>query len=141
MISGVLLGIVSVLQAGMNRKIGETIGIPFATVFNNTILLVASVALALGVRFLLKQPQPIIRLGALPLWYLVPGLLGLVLVAGIPYAIGEFGAVRVFIPLIFSQVLGSLLWDLLLEGKPLSLPRVLGAAITCAGALLCQMQN
>jgi transporter family-2 protein len=140
MIAGVLLGMVSVLQAGMNRRIGERTGLVYATLINNAVLLGASIALYFICRIWFRSAttsSP--SIGSLPLWYLIPGTLGLVLVAGIPYVISQVGALRVFTPLIVFQVAGSLVWDMMLEGRELSLPRVTGAVVTCLGAILCQI--
>jgi uncharacterized membrane protein YdcZ (DUF606 family) len=140
MMAGVLLGMVSVLQAGMNRRIGEKAGLIYATLLNNAVLLAASLALYFVCRIWFKSAtSPTPSFQSMPLWYLVPGTLGLLLVAGIPYVISQVGALRVFTPLIVFQIAGSIVWDLMLEGKEVSTPRIAGAVITCAGAILCQI--
>src|SRR4051812_44204258 len=135
-----LLGFVSVLQAGLNRRIGSDWGLAGAALLNCLVLLAVAAALFLVTK---AQPQALPEIfrdrGSfahfLP-WYFIPGVLGLVLVAGIPFAISELGALRVFVPLIAAQILGSILWDLKVEGLSVSFLRAAGSALALVGAVL-----
>jgi transporter family-2 protein len=145
MIAGVVLGVISVLQAGFNRKIAASIGLVPATVLNNAVLFAASLALLIWTK---GPPSATGRLatavagggGAMLLW-LIPGLLGLSLVAGIPAAMARFGAAQVFIPLIASQLVVSLVWDVVVEGKEVGATGLVGAVFALVGALLVSIQQ
>jgi transporter family-2 protein len=126
------LGIASILQGGLNRRLGSELGMLPTTVLNNVVLLAASVLI-----FAIFKAPGITPYPKQFSWlYLIPGLLGIFLVAGIPYAISKAGAVQVFIPLIASQVFGSFIWDFLIEGKTVSVNGLLGSALAIGGAIL-----
>src|SRR5262249_1394293 len=67
---------------------------------------------------------------------LIPGTLGILLVAGIPFVMSRFGAVQVFIPLIVSQIFGSLAWDCFLEGREVTLMKLIGSFVALSGVVL-----
>lgn len=136
----VIVGLGAVLQGALNRRIAGRWGLPAAALLNATVLLVA-----VGCFFLLAKTReellPVsLRLKPMEegpsVWFVLPGLLGFALVAGIPWAIGEIGALQVFVLSISSQLLGSMAWDALAEGKPVTWNRVGGVLLAIAGALL-----
>ena len=69
-------------------------------------------------------------------WWLVPGLVGFLIVLGLPWAVQRIGALSTFVALVGAQMLASAAWDRLAGGIPLSAPRVLGAICTVAGVVL-----
>jgi transporter family-2 protein len=141
----VLLGVASVLQAGFNRQISRSHGLPSAVLLNTCVLL--SVALALffwsrtSPESLPAALRPAQRTGSPALWYVLPGLFGFCLVAGIPLAISRVGALKVFVLVIGAQLTASLLWDAWVEARPVNAVRVVGAAISCLGAVLVSLKG
>lgn len=140
-----LLGVAAVLQAGLNRQISTHWGLAGATLFNTVVLLGASLALVVLVRirpelfpsfFTLKG-----GLGAIRWWWLLPGLCGLALVGGIPWAISRVGAFPVFLGLLGGQMVMSLLWDALVEGHPVTVIRILGAGMALLAAWMVGRQG
>lgn len=133
-----VLGALVVLQAGLNRKIAAQWGLPVATVLNATVLAIGAFALlalslsrssALGTELTSHFDPKLARL-----WFVAPGLIGLCLVFGGPWAVARWGAVHTFVFLVSGQLLASLFWDWKVEGLPISKERLLGIALAWAGA-------
>ena len=79
-----ILGIFSVLQGALNRKLAVYWGLPWAAFVNNFVLFVASgVILLLTLRPRLESNPPASFSGSPLLWCVLPGLLGVTLVMGI----------------------------------------------------------
>jgi transporter family-2 protein len=135
-----ILGIVVVLQAGLNRRISQTWGLP-PTVFLNAIVF----TVAAGILYLFCQGQgdaiaePFrtrFDWKSMAPWFVVPGIFGFLLVVGGPWSISRLGAVQTFTLLISAQLATSLLWDRFVEGIAISPMRVVGVVITWLGVLL-----
>lgn len=137
MVYAIMLGFISVLQAGLNRRVGEHVGLISATLINNGVLLIVTLLLFIGFKiFIQPHTQTGFSISSMSFWYLIPGMLGIFLVAGIPYVMSRVGAVQVFIPLIASQILASFLWDIAVEGKRPSLLKAAGVGVTCLGSFM-----
>jgi len=135
-----LLGVAAVLQGGLNRQIMGAWGLGQAALLNTLVLLAA-----VGVLLLVARLRP----GALPdlfqargalgdarWWWLVPGLCGFALVTCIPFAIPRLGAFPVFLGILAGQLAASLAWDAVMEGRPLTFPRLCGALLAVAAVAL-----
>jgi transporter family-2 protein len=135
-----VLGTVAVFQAAFNRRIAAAWGLAPAALLNTAVLLVV------GLTFLWwssaqrnARPhffQPGGDLGQFRLWWLLPGLFGFSLLTGLPYALAKLGALRVFVALVASQVLTSLIWDATVEKIDLTWPRLLGAGLALGSVVL-----
>lgn len=134
------LGILAVMQGGLNRQISREWGLAGATLTNNFVLLVCGLALFFTTRFSPESVPAFFRpktgLSSFSWWYLLPGLCGFSLVTGLPFTIQRIGATRVFVGLIAAQLLTSLLWDARIENLPVTGTRVLGALLAFGGAVL-----
>ncbi len=138
--SPALLGLVVVLQAGLNKKIAAQWGLTTAVLLNAVVFAVLAVlfySLALWKSDLFS---PSLKSAFDPKtfswWYLVPGALGCILVFGGPWAISRWGAVHTFILIISAQLLASLLWDMYVESIPVSTLRIAGIVLAWLGAIL-----
>ncbi len=134
------LGVAAVLQGGLNRQIAAQVGLPSAVLINASVLLLLSSALwILACRSPATLPA-FMQLAGHPAlfraWWLLPGLLGLALVLGIPYAIPRLGAFPVFLGILVGQMITSLAWDAVLEGRPLTATKLCGAALALVAAVL-----
>lgn len=134
------LGLAAVLQGGLNRQIAGQWGLAATALLNILVLLVAVGALLALVRL---RPAALPDLFALKgglaqfrWWWIFPGLFGFALVTGIPYAISRLGAFPVFLGILVGQMVTSLAWDALLEGRPLTATKVCGAALAVVAAVL-----
>ena len=132
----VILGIISVLQAGLNKKAAAKFDLSSAALLNNGVLF----AMSFGIFLWFSRPGAAGTGGLLwkdlSPWKLLPGILGILLVAGIPWAMTKWGTTAVFIGLITSQVVTSVLWDKIAEGRPLDKSQIAGAALSFMGVLL-----
>ena len=125
-----LLGILVVLQAGVNRKVAALCGLP-AAVFLNAVVLTLSAGIFLALTAARSQWFPpefrwSVDTKTVSPWFFFPGLIGFVLVLGGPWAISRWGALHTFILLISAQLLTSLVWDLTVEGLAVSRTRWAG---------------
>lgn len=136
-----LCGLAVVAQAGLNRRVAGQWGLLSAVLMNMVVATVATFgvyAVARSVPGLWPEAAPAQgRLfdGFTP-WHLVPGLCGVVIVLGMPWAIGRLGAVQSVLLLMAAQLLTSLVWDAMVEGRPPTLARVVGSAVAFAGAAI-----
>jgi Uncharacterized protein conserved in bacteria len=139
-----LVGASIVLQGGLNRVLAGRIGLAPTVVVNAAVF-----AVACGAMWGLSAARPDwFPAGFAPsgerwqpkLWHVVPGLCGAVIVVGVPWAIGSLGATRVFITVVVAQVVGSALWDALVEGAAPSAMRLVGCGIAVAGVALASLR-
>jgi bacterial/archaeal transporter family-2 protein len=79
--------------------------------------------------------------GDFQLWWIIPGLCGLTLVAGLPWAVERIGALQTFVVLVAAQILFSIVWDQFAEGIAVTTPRVIGAALAIAGAAVTTLRS
>jgi uncharacterized membrane protein YdcZ (DUF606 family) len=135
-----LIGVAAVVQAGLNRQIASRWGLASSVLLSSSVLLAAALSLWLFSRF---APERLPSFFNAPTeskpfaaWYWVPGLLGLLIVAGLPWAIQRAGATLTFVVTIATQMVVSLAWDGLVEGRPFAWVKVAGSALAVAGAVL-----
>jgi len=128
----VILGVLAVLQAGLNRRISESWGIGGALLLNAIVLAIIAIILYYAGAFNNSK----ISMSDFKVWFIIPGFLGLCLVAGLPMAIAKWGALNTFLWLIASQIIASGFWDFLVEGQPFSWKKLAGGMIAIAGAWL-----
>ena len=131
--SPIILGFVVVLQAGLNKKIAAQWGLSAAVLLNAVVFAILAFAVyALG----LWKTEATVSARSISWWYLIPVILGCILVFGGPWAISKWGALLTFILVITAQLLASLLWDIYVENIPVTTLRLAGVGITWVGALL-----
>ena len=134
-----LLGIAAVLQATLNRGIAAHAGLAAATALNMAVAAVCAVGFAVlcGAR---GEAAGLLRwtpdAAAFRAWWLVPGLVGFLIVLGLPWSVQHIGALSTFVALVGAQMLASALWDRFATGIPLSPARIAGALCTVAGVVL-----
>ncbi len=138
--SPAILGLVVVLQAGLNRKISAQWGLTTAVLLNALVFLVLAVVFY-GLNIWKSDLFPenfktTFNMKSFSWWFLIPGALGCILVFGGPWAIGKWGAVHTFILIISAQLLASLIWDWQVEGLSVSPMRIGGIILAWIGALL-----
>ncbi len=137
------IGVAAVLQAGFNKEIAKYWGYGGAVFFNSIVLCIASLILIIVVQMLPSQSSGLIQelkpkwdLSKFSLWFIIPGIMGMSIVLGVPLAISKLGAVKVTVGVIGAQLLASLLWDVYAEGMPVQFTRVLGVTLAFLGALV-----
>ncbi len=135
----VVLGVLTVLQATLNRELARAWGLAPAAVLNMLValslaLIVLSVGSARGAGEGLFRMH--VDLSVVRWWWLLPGFCGCALVFGLPWAVDKLGALPVFIVLVGTQVCASAAWDSFVAEVPLSTPRVLAACLAVASVVL-----
>ncbi len=143
LLTAAVAGIATVVQAGLNRSLGERWGLAWALVVNSMVVLIFSLVFWGITRV---QPQwfsPFFhatedasREGLFEWKALIPGLCGFLIVLGIPFAIPRLGAVSVFLAVVAFQLLMSLAWDAWIEKVPFAWSRVLGVGLAFVGVWL-----
>lgn len=132
-----LLGGLTVIQAGLNRKIAQNWGLSAAVLLNAAVLLLFAIVLFIvGMNSKSELIQSHVDLKTINWWYIIPGFLGLCLVFGGPWSIHNWGAVHTFLLLVSGQLLFSLWWDFQVEGIPLTWMRLTGCALAWLGVML-----
>lgn len=136
----VAAGLAVGLQGAINRMVSQTWGLATAVLINNLVFFVLGLAFYFGIRTYPESFPIFFRpkgSGALQaLWPLLPGLLGFIIVSGIPLAISRLGALKVFVIIVALQILVGILWDFFMEGLPPTPIRATGAALVVLGAFL-----
>lgn len=135
-----ILGVIGLLQGAINKQMSIRIGVAHAVLIN----MVLTFVFALAFYYLtLKAPKlvpEIFRIKASLLtwehWYVLPGILGLLIVALIPWAIAEVGMVKFTIILVAAQMIFSVVWDLYVEKIPVGIYKVIGMLFCLFGTIL-----
>jgi bacterial/archaeal transporter family-2 protein len=140
-----LLGGFAVVQVALNKRIAAVMGLTQAVILNAGVLLVVAVAFFLYARATRAELggwlSGIGGPGDFQLWWVIPGLCGLTLVAGMPWAVQRIGALQTFVVLVAAQMLFSIVWDQFVEGVAVTVPRVIGAGLAIAGAAVTAIRS
>ena len=137
----ILLGGVAVIQAGMNKTIAQTAGLATASLINGCVFALCALLVFLMTYFAAGAfPEAVAFPHGRGLtfkgWYLLPGLIGFLLVFFLPLVMMKTGALPVFLGAIAGQIIAGLLWDAYFENSPVDAVRVAGAVMVFAGAIL-----
>lgn len=125
-----LIGFFGLMQGTLNRQVAMHIGVSHATLITN----VGTVILSIIFYFIVKNFPALLPemfqvrapLTSYKWWFIFPPLFGFLVIAGIPYAIASFGAVKVTVGLIAAQMIVSILWDLFVEGIGINSFKLIG---------------
>ena len=124
------LGAVAVMQGGLNRMMATRMPLSYAVLINS--LLFFAVAIAYWF-FSARHTESSIKP---EWWYILPGILGAIFVFGIPWAIPQIGALKVFLCIVVGQMVMSIVWDKIIENKTPDLQSLLGTGITVVGVIV-----
>lgn len=125
-----LIGCLGILQGAMNRLVSNYIGVTQASLITN----LGSVTICMVFYFVVKantQLFPAFYHIKAPLttykwWFAFPPIFGFLIIAGIPFAISQLGAVKVTVGLIAAQMITSVVWDMFVEGIELNTMKIIG---------------
>lgn len=139
-----VLGAVAVLQGVLNRKVAMHWGLAPTVLLNNSVIFVLGLCLYFVVKFFPMAFPEIFRDKAsftqFSWYYLLPGFFGLLFVTGIPFAISRLGALNVFVGLVCTQIVVSLIWDVWVDGVVISWTRMMSAALAVLSVILLQVK-
>lgn len=137
----IMVGIVGVIQGGLNQRLGDKIGLLGAVAMNNAVGFIFSMLLMFGVLYGIGSTKGMFSidpsgLKSLQWWFWIPGICGFLVVLGIPFSMKSLGATKVFLLIIAAQLVSSILWDFFVEGLGVSWERLVGSALALSGAYL-----
>lgn len=142
------IGVAVVVQAGINRQVAGQWGLAATATMNSVVVLALALLLFALARLRPESVPEIFRTPALefttpvPTWrLLLPGALGLLVVAGLPWAFDRLGALQVILTVLVAQLFASLLWDALVEDIAAHPLRIAGALIALGGAALASWKS
>ncbi|RLA61467.1 MAG: hypothetical protein DRQ88_07970 [Epsilonproteobacteria bacterium] len=126
----IIIGMVGILQGALNKEMSLQIGVGQTVLIGMTLTFIFGITFYLVVKFFPDLFNPIYHLKA-PLttwrwWYLIPGVLGLLIVALFPEAIYELGAVKTTVLLVAAQMVFSIFWDVTVEKLPITTFKSIG---------------
>jgi transporter family-2 protein len=135
----VLLGVIGLLQGGLNKEIGHIIGVAQATLVGMVITLLIAIVFFYAVKFSPEFFAPIYHIKA-PIftwrWYfIIPGILGFLIVSLLPWAFLELGAVKATILIVAAQMIFSVFWDISVEKLPINSSKIIGMVFVFIGTL------
>jgi transporter family-2 protein len=136
----IAIGFMSVLQNTLNKQVSPQYGLATILFVNALMILLVTGTLMLAVTYMPGRFGNFLAGSGVPFefkwWFIFPGLFGFSVIFGIPYCMNQIGALSVFIVFVTAQVTGSMLWDNLIDGVPLTLTKVAGAVIALVGVIL-----
>lgn len=133
-----IVGGLTVLQSGLNRHMGSRFGWPVVGLINNACGWFFALLITLILVFFFRgegvsQPQ------GFAWWWMLPGILGMIFVMGVPLSIQHIGASQTFVLLVSSQMLFSLGWDYWVLHLAIPWTRIAGIGLAVAGALIASL--
>jgi bacterial/archaeal transporter family-2 protein len=139
-----IIGALFVLQTGLNRRIAGHIGYPGATFLNALMSFLFSGAIMLLIMCFRRSPLVSAEflisktpgISGISNWFLVPGLLSVLIVFGGQWSVARWGAIHTFTLFISAQLITSIVWDSIIEQQVISIWRLVGMAITLVGAVI-----
>lgn len=135
----VLLGVIGLLQGGLNKEIGQIIGVAQATLVGMIITLIIAIIFFYVVKMFPNSVAPIYHIKAPFLtwrWYfIIPGILGFLIVSLLPWAFFELGAVKTTILIVAAQMIFSVYWDLSIEKLPINSYKIIGMIFVFIGTV------
>ncbi len=136
----IMAGAFGVWQAGMNKVVADSLGFTASLLFNGVFFLVFNLIFFI---YVYAKPETLPgefaiqwALSDFKWWWVIPGLMGFLLVMGLAVSVGRIGAVQTIVISIAAQVFASIAWDLYAGDANLSKMRLAGAAVTLVGAML-----
>ncbi|MCB9062775.1 MAG: DMT family transporter [Halobacteriovoraceae bacterium] len=141
----VFIGIIGMLQGGLNRQISNYVGVAQATLISSVVSTLFCFVFFVYVQ---RNPQFFpsffhIKSGIFTYkwWFVLPALFGFLIVAGFPYTLAKVGAVNLTIGLIASQAIVSVIWDIFVEGIPINTPKIIGILLSLSGIALTSLSS
>lgn len=133
----IFIGMMAVLQGGLNRQIAGKYGLSTAFFINSLVFLI----IATTYWFMSASARAGNETFKMEWWYIFPGIFGALLVFGIPWSIPQIGALRVFLCIVGGQMVMSLLWDSFIEKRPPDMQTIVGTLFAISGLAIANWQK
>lgn len=133
-----LLGSLAVFQPVLNRMVFLEKGMGFGIVLNSVTGLLSIVCFLTVFWWIQKTPDALqFKIeGRFYWWFLLPGVMGLLVVSFVPLMIKHLGAFPTIAAMLFGQIVTSFLYDTLVLGYSFDTSRLIGILLTGTGAYL-----
>jgi len=128
-----LVGVAIVVQNGTSAELMKNANLWLLLCVSN--LVAASGALTIF-SFSRNRAGLVEEASKLPLAAIIPGICGLVIIAGMPIAISKVGVFTTVMIVIACQILAGLAWDRFYTGASISGVQIVGALIVALGIIL-----
>ncbi len=135
-----IAGAFGVWQAGMNKVVADSLGFTASLLFNGVFFLLFNLIFFV---FVYLKPKMVAQefviqwaLSDFRWWWVVPGLMGFILVMGLAVSVGRIGAVQTIVISIAAQIFASIAWDIAQGDHEINKLRLAGAFVTLVGAVL-----
>lgn len=126
----ILLGAAGILQGAFNKEIAMKTGVAHATALTNTGCFILCIAFYYLVKVYPEFFPSYFRIQTslthYKWWYVIPPILGFMIVAGMPLAFAELGAVKSTVYLMAMMLITSALWDFFVDHLMINLYKGLG---------------
>jgi uncharacterized membrane protein YdcZ (DUF606 family) len=132
-----LLGSLVIFQPAINRLVADAKGLSFAALLNASVILITASLFFLVISLMPERFPKHLRFishGVWNWWFLLPGLIGFVLVLLTPVMIKNLGAFPTVSLMMLGQVSTSIIWDSYAEGIPFNMTRCFGVLLVLSGA-------
>lgn len=129
------VGVMIVLQGGVNQKSIPNLTLPGAVFLNAGIFFLISSVILYQTKTSLNVFQ------SMKSWYLIPGLCGAGIVFGVPMAISKWGSLNTFLVMVMSQLLISPVWDYFMNGIKPTPQRLIGIFLAIVGTFLTTLRK
>jgi uncharacterized membrane protein YdcZ (DUF606 family) len=134
-----MTGISIIFQAGFNRQLASHVDLLTTVLINAVVFLIVSYVVWFIVRknwIQVPESLQVKELNSFPLWYLVPGLFGIIIVFCMPLALQSLPAATAFGVSIATQLIMSVIWDFLTLGVWPTIQKVAGILLLFLGSML-----
>lgn len=131
------LGAVITAQVAMNRRLGDLWGLPTVTALHGITFIVAAFAYFYVGRMIEggKLFQDI-DFGHFRWWWVIPGMLGVPIIAVSPFLVAHIGALQAFVFMVAGQLISAVVWDYVSGQAGLSPSRIAGTLLAVAAGYL-----
>lgn len=134
-----LLGIILVVQTGLNEQVQKNISFAHTLLFNNIAFITLTLCL-LTLQYYYADSFPdnfnANKNLSFSWWFIIPGILGAFYVAGNIYSYDKVGASHTVILIVIAQIITSMLWDYFVKDKSINFKQILGAGFAIVGVFL-----
>ena len=139
-----ITGVSIIMQAGLNRQSSMQIGLLSAVLLNSFLFFTLSLVIWLVVRkgwIQVPSAFQIKDITGFELWYLIPGILGFLIVLCMPYALQKMPASVAFAISISTQLIVSVVWDYFTLGALPTIQKIIGIVLLFIGSMLMLISN
>ena len=134
----IIVGSTIVVQSGLNDKVQKEHGLIYAMILNNLVfLMITSILLCLHYFDQLHgKTLDFRKILDFNWWYILPGVMGAIIVGGSALSFDKIGAAKTMIILIAAQVVISLVWDYFAKGTAINGYKIVAAVLSISGAFI-----